>query len=194
MGVKMNEIKVVSAFPASGKTYFYNTHQSTCCDSDSSKFPSSDPNWIIDYVDDIEKKITQEQNKVIDVNGFVTTIYATYGLNCIFVSSHKEVRQELDERGIEYMLVYPSPKMYKEICSRLLSRAIDEKDSSEGLYQQSHILNAVVQHYYEWIADMVKDSGKHNFIELQPGEYISDYFGLQEKKLNFGTEKCFTID
>ena len=84
---------IISAFPGVGKTYLYNNHPDLISDSDSSKFSwledgTRNPNFVKDYVDHIEKEASKKL--------------------FVFVSSHKEVRDELHRRGINFLIFYPS--------------------------------------------------------------------------------------
>ncbi len=104
----MKKTLVISAFPATGKTYFFNNTKLNVLDSDSSNFDKKDfPN---NYIEHIKKNI----NKV----------------DIILVSSHKEVRDALVKNGIDFMLVYPKIELKDEYIQRYKQRG-----SNEGFIQ-----------------------------------------------------------
>ena len=110
---------VISAFPACGKSYTYNHYNGnpyTMLDSDSSKFSwvyengvktdKRNPNFITDYMDHIKENIGK--------------------VDCIFVSSHKEVREALRDNKIKYFMVYPELSMKEEMLQRMKDRGNDK--------------------------------------------------------------------
>lgn len=82
--------------PACGKTYLFNTRDDlTILDSDSSQF-----SWT-------QKEDGKVRNPDFP-NNYIKHIKENIGrVDFIFVSSHKEVREALDNAGIEFYLVYP---------------------------------------------------------------------------------------
>lgn len=96
---------VISAFPGCGKTYFYNKYKDTnpnirISDSDSSQF-----SWVLDE----NGKSTGVRNPEFPSN-YIKHIkdLIREGVKLIFVSTHKDVRDALEEAGIKYVLVYPN--------------------------------------------------------------------------------------
>lgn len=80
-------VKIISAFPGTGKTYFYEQNKDigNISDSDSSQF-----------------------NKArFPHNYFVHLLFQSYSKNILLVSSHKEVRDILIKNEISFDLVYP---------------------------------------------------------------------------------------
>ena len=77
---------VLSCFPATGKTHYFNNNKETCLDSDSSKFDKA--NFPQNYIDHIKENLNK-------------------GYEFILVSTHKEVRAALVEAGIEFCIVCP---------------------------------------------------------------------------------------
>lgn len=107
---------IVSAFPACGKSYVHNNREKfgvKTVDSDSSKF-----SWILDE----KGNSTGVRNPEFPSNYIkhIKSLLGT-GLDFIFVSTHKEVREALEESGIKYVLVYPH---------------LDAKDTFMGYYRQ----------------------------------------------------------
>lgn len=77
--------KIISAFPGTGKSYYYKNHKDSCLDSDSSTFDKAD--FPANYIRHIEENIGKYE--------------------FIFVSSHKVVRDALRENCLFFYLVYP---------------------------------------------------------------------------------------
>lgn len=94
------ETKVISAFPGTGKSYFYKNSNLTVLDSDSSKFDKSD--FPANYIKHINENIGKA--------------------DIILVSSHDTVRKALVEAGIDFTLVYPSILLKAEYLDRYRSR------------------------------------------------------------------------
>ena len=90
--------KVYSAFPGVGKTTYFNNTNKNVLDSDSSKFDKS--NFPSNYIQHIEKNIEDPS------------------VDRILVSSHKDVREALVERGIPFVLVYPDRSLKSEYIQR----------------------------------------------------------------------------
>lgn len=88
---------IISGFPGVGKTYFAEKYKdkTSVIDSDSSNFSWLDkdngirnPDFPNNYIKYIEEELIGEYDVV-------------------FVSTHKSVRDALNEKGVEYYLVYP---------------------------------------------------------------------------------------
>lgn len=96
----MKETKVISAFPGTGKTHFYNNNKKVCADSDSSLF-----------------------DKMYFPENYIEHIHSLIGkVDIIFVSSHKTVRQALINAGIEFLLIHPNISLKDEYISRFKRR------------------------------------------------------------------------
>lgn len=91
-----NETLVVSAFPGTGKSYFFDNSDLNVLDSDSSKFDKA--HFPANYIEHIKSNIGKA--------------------DIIFVSSHKVVRDALVENGIEFILAYPRVELKYEYLSR----------------------------------------------------------------------------
>lgn len=107
--------KIISAFPGTGKSTYYNKHKETTLDSDSSNF-----SWII-----------TEKGKVRNPdfpNNYISNIKENIGkYEFIFVSSHKEVQDALLDQCIFFYLVYPDYLRKEEFIQRYKDRDNDEK-------------------------------------------------------------------
>ena len=94
---------VVSAFPGTGKSYYFKKNKSKTfkiLDSDSSKFDKK--YFPENYIKHIQKNIGKA--------------------DIIFVSSHKEVRNALVENEINFILVYPDIDLKEEYLERYKQR------------------------------------------------------------------------
>ena len=114
---------VVSAFPCCGKTYAFNHYQYkySILDSDSSNF-----SWVYrarngKELDDLIKIRNPEFPK-----NYIKHIKENLGkVDIIFVSSHLQVRQAMEEAGIKYCTVYPKKEMLNEWVGRMYRRGND---------------------------------------------------------------------
>ena len=110
------DTKIISAFPGTGKTTYFNKHKEDCIDSDSSNF-----SWIID----------EDGNKVRNPefpNNYINNIKENIGkYKYIFVSSHDDVRNMLLENDLFFYLLYPSIDRKNEFIERYKNRGSDEK-------------------------------------------------------------------
>jgi hypothetical protein len=110
--------KIISAFPGTGKSYYYGKYPNTTLDSDSSNF-----SWVKDE----NANNTKERNPEFPQN-YINHIKENIGkYKYIFVSSHKEVRDALLDNCLFFYLVYPSENRKDEFLERYRSRGNDEK-------------------------------------------------------------------
>ena len=110
--------KIISAFPGTGKSYYYGKYPNTTLDSDSSNF-----SWVKDE----NGNNTKERNPEFPQN-YINHIKENIGkYKYIFVSSHKEVRDALLDNCLFFYLVYPSENRKDEFLERYRSRGNDEK-------------------------------------------------------------------
>ena len=154
----MKDTKIISAFPACGKTYcFKNSEDYIVLDSDSSEF-----SWK--YVDDGNNGWHKERNPDFPDN-YICHIKANIGkVDYIFVSSHAEVRKALADAGIEFILVFPHSSLKAEWIGRCFLRGSGEA-----------FCKLVASNWDEWISQMHEDAivnNRKHYI-LKPGEYLS---------------------
>ena len=111
----MKDTKVISAFPACGKSYFFkNNTEYTCLDSDSSLF-----SWIV-------KDGEKVRNPEFPAN-YIKHIQENLGkVDFIFVSSHLQVREALENANIDYVTVYPDKSQKEAWLERMRNRGNDE--------------------------------------------------------------------
>lgn len=105
--------RIISAFPGTGKSYFYNENKETTIDSDSSKF-----SWVKDE----QGNNTKERNPNFPQN-YIEHIKENIGkYEFILVSSHKEVRDALKDNCIFFYLIYPADSRKEEFIKRYIDR------------------------------------------------------------------------
>jgi hypothetical protein len=95
----MIETTLISAFPGTGKTSYYNNNND-CLDSDSSKF---DKTYFPDnYIEHIKRNVGK--------------------VSYIFISSHEEVRKALEKNYLYFTLIYPDISLKSEYLERYKKR------------------------------------------------------------------------
>lgn len=146
--------KVISAFPACGKTYmFENNKDLKMLDSDSSEF-----SWVKDDNGDN----TKERNPLFPQN-YIDHINDNLGkVDIIFVSSHDVVRKALEGNTIYYTLVYPDISLKDEWIQRFIDR-----DNNEGF------INFISSNWSKFI-ESIENEMFPDIKKLNKGEYISD--------------------
>jgi hypothetical protein len=102
--------RIISAFPGTGKTTFYESNKGSVIDSDSSNF-----SWVIEDV----KKIRNPDFPQNYINHILENI-GKYEF--ILVSSHKVVREALINNCIFFYLVYPNINRKEEYLKRYKDR------------------------------------------------------------------------
>lgn len=100
------------------------------------------PNWVSDYVDEIEKAANDPQ------------------YDFILVSTHKKVREEMQYRGVPYIIVTPLIKLKDEYLANYVRRG-DSYKFIETLHDK----------WEKWIEDFVHDDMP--IIHLESDENIS---------------------
>ena len=117
--------KIISAFPACGKTYAFkklNEKGYKILDNDSSQF-----NWCYYHNPVNSDKFEKYRNPEFPKN-YIQHIKENIGkVDYIFISSHKEVIDALIKNGIHFTLVYPDRKMKAEWVGRCFLRGNGEK-------------------------------------------------------------------
>lgn len=168
--ISFGKAMVISAFPGVGKSYIaQNSNGKKVLDSDSSQFswlrdkeghkildkqgkPIRDPKFLDKYMDHIKSNIDEA--------------------DIIFVSSHDNVRQALNDEGINHCIVFPSDSMKDEMLNRYSLRGND-----------TSFINMMKENWSKFIEGMKKDTCPHKIV-LQPGEYLSDVMPKIKQSLN----------
>lgn len=145
----MTNTKVISGFPAIGKSYitYQNNGMKVIMDSDSSLF-----SWI------------REGLRHPDFpNNYINHIKSNVGkADYIFVSSHDVVRKALKENNINYTLVYPSIELKDEYIKRYKDRANHED-----------FIKFIDSNWNKFISDIESETFP-KLIKLESGQYLKD--------------------
>ena len=155
----MKDTKIISAFPACGKTYvFENFKDKVILDSDSSKF-----SWVI------------VGNQKVRHPGFpqnyINHIKESIGkADYILVSTHENVRRALEEAGIDFYLVYPERNLKEEWIGRCFLRG-----------NRENFCLLIADNWDNWMDDLEEDSKNHKFITLRSGEYLSNVIKFMDE-------------
>lgn len=147
---KKHKALIISGFPGVGKTSLCSkSSELKVLDSDSSSFSWADkskqkrsPNWPQNYIDHIQDQIIKN--------------------DLILVSSHKEVRSELVNTDIPFVLVYPSLEMKEEYIQRYINRGNEDA-----------FVKLLEANYDKWITELMEQKGCTHVV-LKPGQYLSD--------------------
>lgn len=143
------ETTIVSAFPATGKSYFYaNCKDLIVLDSDSSKFSwlsegVRNPNFLRDYIKHIRDNVTY--------------------VDMIFVSSHDDVRDIMFQVNTRFTLVYPERELKNEYLKRYKERGSPKE-----------FIEMMNRMWDSFIDSMEREDGCSHKVILKSGEYISD--------------------
>lgn len=154
---------IISGFPGIGKTYAAKSYPDRCVDIDSSSShyvmiegcKIALPGWVEGYVDKIKETLD------------------SCSYEYIFVSSHEEVREELERRCIDYFVVVPSIEDRDSYILRYLKRG-----------SSMDFIRMLSKNYSEWIRSIQSSYQGYSrtgvVIQLKSGEYISDILFKEE--------------
>ena len=149
---------IISAFPGTGKTYFYEKYKNSdikVLDSDSSNF-----SWIKDE----NGNNTTERNPDFPQN-YINHIKENIGkVDIIFVSSHDIVRQSLYDNGIKYIVAYPDNDCKDEYLERYRNRGNTEE-----------FINMMNKNWDKFINGMKNDKGAHIKWILGINQFIDSF-------------------
>ena len=160
----MKQTRIISAFPGTGKTHFFeNNTKYSVLDSDSSEYSwvkvggdkVRHPDWPQNYLGHIQENIGK--------------------VDFILVSTHKEVRDLLLASCLHFYLVFPAPSKKDEYLKRYMDRASPQSfiDLLDGQWDS-------------WIAELVACSrgctrivmeGKNHHLDNMLGGLMRDEEG-----------------
>ncbi len=153
---------VVSAFPCCGKTYAFENYQNkySMLDSDSSKF-----SWTYEAEKDENGNILRGIKRVRNPNfpkNYIEHIKENIGkVDIIFVSSHLQVREEMEKAGIRYCTVYPKKEMLNEWVGRMYRRGNDES-----------FIRFQIEHWDEFMHNITFEPYGFGICRLGNNEYL----------------------
>lgn len=170
---------VISAFPASGKTFAFK-QQDKCsfriADSDSSNFSwtkdgNRNPEFPKNYIEHVK---------------YLMNLPDDERPHFIFVSSHESVRNELIEQGIDFMICYPSIELKDEWMRRIVSRGSGQM-----------FADFIAEHFESFINDIEKLEGNplvtlYKFEEVD--ETVSDIIILMGQFLGYNMDEFKGMD
>ena len=151
---------VISAFPACGKSFYFKNNGRSL-DSDSSNFQwlqgedgsrIRNPEFPNNYIKHIKENMN---NNNIDF---------------IFVSSHEEVREAMQKENIPYVLVYPNSDLLAEWIGRCYLRG-----------STIAFIERLRENWDSWVETCHKDEYADFKVELQSGQYLSEYLDFIKK-------------
>lgn len=149
---------IISAFPGTGKTYFYEKYKNSdikVLDSDSSNF-----SWIKDK----NGNNTTKRNPDFPQN-YINHIKENIGkADIIFVSSHDIVRKALYDNGIKYIVAYPDNDCKDEYLERYRNRGNTEE-----------FINMMNKNWDKFINGMKNDKGAHMKWILGINQFIDSF-------------------
>lgn len=137
-------MKIISGFPGIGKSSLYNQAPERIADSDSSQFDKSEfpDNYIVHI-----RQLLEEGIK-----------------DYILVSSHFEVRDELEERGFPFFLVYPERGLKEEYLQRYRDRKSPQA-----------FVDMMDANWDKFITGCEDQEGCEHIV-LKSGQYLADVF------------------
>lgn len=144
---------IVCGFPGVGKSTAAN-NRSDIDDAESSAF-----GWIFDPEDPVKPRKRNPEFPANYVN-HIENVSSRYGYPIVLVSSHKEVREELDKKGIPYIIVIPRKDAKEEYLRRYIARG-----------SGAEFVCLISQMWDKWI-DEIEGDKEHAVIHLEAGEYL----------------------
>lgn len=149
---------VVSAFPCCGKTYAFENYQDkySMLDSDSSEF-----SWSYQKGEDKNNWTVRKRNSEFP-NNYIKHIKENIGkVDIIFVSSHLQVREAMEEAGIHYCTVYPKKEMLNEWVGRMYRRGNDYE-----------FIKFQIEHWDEFMHNIIFEPHGFGICRLGNNEYL----------------------
>lgn len=154
---------IISAFPACGKTFFFNNFKNKykILDSDSSMF-----SWGYDS----NGNKTDCRNPDFP-NNYIQHIKDNYKkYDIIFISSHQEVREAMKENNIDYFLVYPDINEKENWLQRMKNRNSPDTMISFIDKNWDNFIQDIESEYFPILVKLGTNSQNGNFIT----EYLID--------------------
>lgn len=148
--------KIISGFPAVGKSQFVKDHQDLLVlDSDSSKF-----SWVKDSEGNNTKVRDPEFPQC-----YIDHIKESIGnVDIILVSSHDVVRKALKDNNIKYYLVYPSRTLKEEYMNRYIKRG------------NGYSFIKFIESNWDKFIDDIEEEKFPFLIKLWTNQYLNDLF------------------
>lgn len=137
---------LISAFPGTGKTYLCNNIKTDkqIIDSDSSTFDKT--NFPENYISNIKSHIGKA--------------------NIICISTHLEVRQQLENDNMGFLLVYPYIDLKEEYLERLRQRNAED------------VILPIIEKNWPLFINQLQKQKNCIHLELQKNEFLSDFIRI----------------
>lgn len=150
------QTRIISAFPACGKTHLFKNgyEDKIIIDSDSSKFSwladgtTRNPDFPSNYIKHIKDNIGK--------------------VDYILVSSHIDVRRALDDNDLCWAFVVPHRALMLEWVGRCYIRGSDKG-----------FIDALVNNWHDW-TDLINGPMPNGLCKLSSNEYLSDKMSFIE--------------
>jgi len=147
--------KVIAGFPAIGKTYAARNSNFMCVDCDSSQW-----NWLIQPDGSRIPNPAFPQNYIDHIKFQMKHDF----LDFVFVSSHENVRQCLQQNYIDFTMVVPALNCKKEYYKRMQQR---ESPAS--------LIELVMENWDDWLIERQRES---NCYVLNQGQTLNEILHL----------------
>ena len=149
----MKNTKIISGFPAVGKSFIFKNSNKLVLDSDSSEF-----SWLKDS----DGNNTKVRNSEFPKN-YIKHIKNNIGkVDIIMVSSHDVVREALKDNKIPYTIVYPNISLKDEYIERFIKRG-----NKTGFID-------FISAYWDSFINEISNETYPTKIILEKGQYLSD--------------------
>ena len=149
----MKNTKIISGFPAIGKSFIFKNSDKSVIDSDSSEFS---------WAQDLDGNNTKVRNPRFPKN-YINYIQDNIGrVDFIMVSSHDVVREALCDNEISYTIVYPDISLKDEFLERFINR---------GNYK--NFIDFLSINWDKFINEISNETYPTKII-LEKGQYLSD--------------------
>jgi hypothetical protein len=139
--IRINGTMIVCGFPGVGKTFLSEKYE-RFEDSDSSSY-SKHEDFPLNYVDHL---VDIRSNK-----------------DCLLISTHKLVREQLVKRGLAFYLVYPEGSLKKEYMKRYEDRGSPQK-----------FLDHMENNWDKYLKQLEGQTDCYHFVLNKEGMFLSD--------------------
>jgi adenylate kinase family enzyme len=154
---------IISGFAGIGKSTLAQKEPEYCVDLESSDFKWVIPQEQLEMSVEERKGLPKEQNPLWPENYITVMTRLNKEGKMVFISMDLQVRQLLQERGIDFVLAYPSKDSKETFVQRMRNRG-----NNEGF------VTLIEKNFEQWIDDLEKQPQKK--IRLTDNQYLSDVF------------------
>lgn len=134
---------LICGYPGIGKTTVCKQYKNFI-DFESSTFSRTNDSWFVDYCNTAKR---------LSDDGYI-----------VFISTHKEVRDFLNDNNIEYNIIYPSIELKDEWIAKLKKRFFNDTSNENYL-----AIDRVMKYYEDDIQDLIEED--KTLIQLEVIDY-----------------------